>query len=80
MLKLGSRSLQANYLLNLLRVFSIAVISIFTIPHVSRVLGPENLGKVEYIFTIINYFVLLSGLGIPMYGIREISKCRNDFI
>lgn len=78
MLKLGSKSLQANYLLNLLRVFSIAVISIFTIPHVSRVLGPEHLGKVEYIFTIINYFVLFSGLGIPMYGIREISKCRDD--
>lgn len=78
MLNIGSRSIKENYLLNLLRVASIAVITIFTIPHVSRVLGPANLGKVEYIFTVVNYFVLLSGLGIPMYGIREISKCRNN--
>lgn len=78
MLNIGSRSIKANYILNVLRIASIAVISIFTIPHVSRVLGPDNLGKVEYIFTIINYFVLFSGLGIPMYGIREISKCRDN--
>ena len=79
MLNIGSRSVKANYILNVLRIASIALIGIFTIPHVSRVLGPENLGKVEYIYTIINYFVLFSGLGIPMYGIREISKCRDNF-
>lgn len=78
MLNIRSRSIKTNYILSVLRIASIAVIGIFTIPHVSRVLGPENLGKVEYIYTILNYFVLFSGLGIPMYGIREISKCRDN--
>lgn len=78
MRNIGSRSIKANYILNVLRIASIAVIGIFTIPHVSRVLGPDNLGKVEYVYTIINYFVLFSGLGIPMYGIREVSKCRDN--
>ena len=78
MLNIRSRTIKANYILNVLRIASIAVISIFTIPHVSRVLGPDNLGKVEYIFTILNYFVLFSGLGIPMYGIREVAKCRDQ--
>ena len=67
-----------NYLLNFLRVVSGAFIGILLLPYVTRVLGPENFGKVEYVFTIINYFILFSTLGIPMYGIREISKVRDD--
>jgi len=47
-------------------------------PYINRVLGAESLGKVEYVNTIINYFILFSGLGIPMYGIREIAKVRDD--
>lgn len=75
---LGSKSIKMNYLLNFLRVVSGAFIGILLLPYVTRVLGPENFGKVEYVFTIINYFILFSTLGIPMYGIREISKVRDD--
>ncbi|MCY0970071.1 flippase [Chryseobacterium wangxinyae] len=64
--------------MNALRVFSTALITLFTMPYLNRVLEAENVGKVEYIFTIINYFVLFSSIGIPMYGIREVSKVRND--
>lgn len=78
MQKAQPKSIKTNYILNVLRVASIAVISIFTIPHVSRVLGPENLGRVEYVFTILNYFVLFSALGIPMYGIREVARYKDD--
>ena len=75
---LGSKSIKMNYLLNFLRVVSGAFIGILLLPYVTRVLGPANFGKVEYVFTIINYFILFSTLGIPMYGIREISKVRDD--
>ncbi len=71
-------SIKTNYILNLLRVFSTAFITIFTMPYLNRVLGVENVGKVEYVFTIINYFVLFSAVGIPMYGIREVSKLRQN--
>ena len=47
-------------------------------PYINRVLGPESLGKVEYANSIINYFILLSAIGIPVYGIRPIAKIRED--
>ena len=47
-------------------------------PYINRVLGPESLGKVEYANSIINYFILLSAIGIPVYGIRQIAKIRED--
>lgn len=75
---LTGKSIRINYLLNLLRVFSAALVGIFTLPYITRVLGAENLGKVEYVNTIINYFILFSALGIPMYAIREVSKLRDN--
>lgn len=71
------RNLRTNYLLTILRILSSALVGVFTMPYINRVLGPESLGKVEYVYTIVNYFVLFSALGIPMYGIRQISKVRD---
>ena len=71
-------SIKTNFILNFLRVFSAAIVGMLTMPYINRVLGAEYLGKVEYVNTIINYFVLFSALGIPMYGIREVSKVRDD--
>lgn len=71
-------SIKLNFVLHALRVFSTALITLFTMPYLNRVLEAENVGKVEYAYTIINYFVLFSSIGIPMYGIREVSKARND--
>jgi len=47
-------------------------------PYINRVLGAQYIGKVEYVNTIMNYFLLFTALGIPMYGIREISRVRNN--
>lgn len=71
-------SIKANYILNLFRVISGAAVGLITMPYINRVLGAEYIGKVEYVNTIISYFLLFTALGIPMYGIREISKVRND--
>jgi O-antigen/teichoic acid export membrane protein len=71
-------SIKLNFILHALRVFSTALITLFTMPYINRILEAENVGKIEYIYTIINYFVLFSSIGIPMYGIREVSKVRNN--
>lgn len=71
-------SIKTNYILNLLRVVSGAAVGLITMPYINRVLGAEYIGKVEYVNTIINYFLLFTALGIPMYGIREISKVRDN--
>lgn len=72
------RSVKTNYFLNLVRAASYALITIITMPYVNRILGPASIGKVEYVNTIINYFILFSALGIPLYGIREIAKVRTE--
>ena len=72
------RSIKTNYILNLLRILSSTIIGVFTMPYINKVLGPDSVGKVEYVNSIITYFILFSALGIPVYGIREIAKIRNN--
>lgn len=46
--------------------------------YASRILLPDSIGLVESAKNIVQYFVILSFLGIPTYGLREISKYRNN--
>lgn len=72
------RSIKVNYFLNLFRVGFGTLVGIFTMPYINKVLGAEGFGKVEYVNSIISYFLLFSALGIPLYGIRETAKVRNQ--
>lgn len=72
------RSIKTNFLLNSIRIFSTAIIGIIMMPYINKTLGVVNLGKVEYSNSIINYFLIFSSLGVPIYGIREISKVKDD--
>ncbi|SUE34863.1 flippase [Rikenella microfusus] len=63
-----------NILINVLNV----AIPIITVPYVSRVFGVENVGVVNFALTYAAYFSLFVCLGIPVYGVREIGKCKDD--
>ncbi|RCW44769.1 flippase [Halanaerobium sp. MA284_MarDTE_T2] len=63
-----------NLLINIIKV----LIPLLTIPYISRILGPEKLGTVNFIRSIINYFIIIAGLGIPIYASREIAKIKDD--
>lgn len=54
------------------------IFPLLTFPYVTRVLGPTNLGICNFVDSIINYFLLLSMLGIGVVGVREIAKAKND--
>lgn len=49
-----------------------------TIPIVSKALGPEGIGVYNYTNSIAQYFVLVAGLGIGVYGNRQIAINRDD--
>ncbi|MBC5628066.1 flippase [Clostridium sp. NSJ-6] len=51
---------------------------IITLPYVSRIIGAEGIGKVNFSNSIVNYFLIIASLGIPLYGVREIAKVRKD--
>lgn len=51
---------------------------LITVPYVSRVLGPEQVGMYSYTYAIAYYFVLFATLGMAQYGVRLIAETRND--
>jgi len=40
--------------------------------------GPTGVGKVQFITSYAQYFGLIAALGIPVYGIREVAKCKHN--
>lgn len=72
------KSIKHNFILNNIRLFLNLLIPMIVFPYVSRVLGPEGLGKVEFANSVVAYFVLFTSLGIPTYGIREIARTRDN--
>jgi len=67
-----------NYFYNLLLTLANLLFPILSFPYVSRVLGPEGIGKVQFVFSFSQYFALVASLGIPVYGMQQIAKHRND--
>lgn len=54
------------------------VMSFITFPYVSRVLGVERLGLVNFVDNTVNYFLLFATLGVGLLGVREIAGAKND--
>lgn len=71
-------SVKSNYIYYLFKTFSALVIPLITFPYVSRVLLPENIGKINFVSTIITYFTMLAQFGVTTYGLREAAKIRDD--
>ena len=46
--------------------------------YVTHILTPDSIGTVATACNLTNYFVILSFLGIPTYGMREIARCTNQ--
>ena len=72
------KSLVKNYLYNSSWNILKIIFPLITFPYVTRVLGPEMLGKVYFAESFMGYFIMLAMLGIPIYGLREVAKCRNS--
>ena len=75
---LKKKSLAKNAMLNSLKTILAMIFPLITFPYASRVLQVENMGKVNYASSIISYFVLLAGLGIKTYAIREGARIRDN--
>lgn len=54
------------------------IIPIITIPIVSNALGPKGIGIYNYTNSITQYFILLAGLGMALYGNREVAIHRDN--
>ena len=71
-------TIKRNFTYNLLLTVSGYVFTFITFPYISRVLGVENIGAINFVDSIINYFVILSMMGVGIMGIREIATYKNQ--
>ncbi len=71
-------SLKLNYSLTTVRTVLSFFFPLIIFPYVSRILEPSGIGKVEFANSIVSYFVLFTALGIPIYGMREIARVRDN--
>ncbi|PEH08157.1 flippase [Lactobacillus sp. UMNPBX3] len=65
-------------MLNSLQTLLNLIFPLITFPYVSRVLSVSGMGKYNFANSIISYFVLIAGLGISRYAVREGAKIRED--
>lgn len=72
------RSVKANFIFSNVRLVMNLLIPAAVFPYVSRVLGPDGIGRVEFVNSVVSYFVLFAALGIPVYGIRAVARIRDD--
>ncbi len=74
----GESSIKRNALLNIIRTSLSIIFPLITFPYATRILQPEGIGKAQFSSSIISYFVMIAGLGIGIYGIRETAKRRDN--
>lgn len=72
------KSLVKNAAFNIVYRILNVLFPLVSVAYVSRVLGPDGIGKVGYAQNIVSYFVMFAMLGTPRYGTREIAKCRDN--
>lgn len=74
------KSLGINAFLNSLRSILNILFPIITFPYVSRILGAKEIGAYNFSNSIVTYFVLIAGLGIGTYAVREGAKYRGNYL
>ena len=73
-------SITHNFVWHTVETVSAVLFPLIAFPYASRVIMADGIGQVQFYKSIINYVVLLTSLGIPMYGIREIARVRDNTI
>ena len=72
------KSIKKNFIYNTILTSANIVFPLITAPYLSYTLGAENIGKVNFATSLVNWFILISAFGIPRYGIREIARNRDN--
>ena len=71
-------SVRYNFIMNFILTASQFIFPLITFPYVSRVLQAAGNGKLSFVASVSNYFIMIASLGIPTYGIRACAKVRDD--
>lgn len=70
--------LKNKFVYQLILSGSQVLLPLISYPYITRILGPVNLGKINYVDFLGQLFIIFAAFGIPFYAIREIAVVRND--
>lgn len=73
-----NKKIKINMILNALKGIISLAFPLISFPYISRILGIEQLGQYNFANSFCTYFILLAGLGISTYAIRECSKVKDN--
>lgn len=73
-----NKPITVNYIMNIVLTMSSFAFPLITFPYAARILQPAGMGKVSFAASFVSYFNIFAQFGIPMYGIRECAKIRDN--
>lgn len=73
-----NNKIKKNTIYNAVKTLSAVIFPVIVFPYSSRILQPENLGKINFATSIANYISLIASLGIATYAVRECAIVRNN--
>lgn len=71
-------SLKKNFAYKGLLTVATPIMGMITFPYISRVLGVENVGLVNFVDNTISYFLLFASMGITNLGVRAIAAAKHS--
>ena len=73
-----TKSLSLNSIFYLIYNVLNVIFPFITGIYVAHILLSFDIGRIEAAKNVASYFVILSFLGIPTYGLREVAKARKE--
>ncbi len=71
-------SIKKNLFYKALWTFANYIIGFVTFPYITRILGPDQFGAVNFTLNTVDYFLLFASMGVTTIGSREIALCKNS--
>lgn len=71
-------NIKKNTAYNIIKTASAVIFPLITFPYISRVLQPENIGKINFGSSITGYIAMLATLGVNTYAVRECAKVKGN--
>lgn len=73
-----THSVKFNAVMNTLLTASSMLVSVITVPYVTRVLSVEGYGDVAFAQSVSQWLSVMCLVGVPTYGLRECARVRDD--
>lgn len=73
-----TKSIGINALLSSIQRLLNVIFPLITFPYISRTLSVEGVGRYNFSSSIVGYFILIAGLGINTFAVREGARFRDD--